>query len=376
MSESEPPRLSIALAIYRLRPRGGLEDNCLRLAAALKARGHKVTIFTAVDGEAPGLERIILPRAASKWSNHKRMKAFAEDARKAIAAGGFDRSMAFQMMPGFDLVFLADNMRGDPKASLWQRMSGRYRTFAALERRVFAPGSPTRVIGLSNAQMAPFEAVYRSAPGQIRIAPPTLSREKYQPEARTAESRSRLRAICAISPQAPVFLALALMPQVKGLDRTIEALARISDAHILVAGVTTTDKRARAAAALADRLGVANRVHWLGYLNGGPLFEAMAASDLLAHPARTEVTGAVILEAIINGLPVVATSLCGFASHIVSANAGLTIDEPFSQSRYEAALGTVAGASASLSGNGILYGQRENLFNGLDMICGWIETGR
>ena len=373
MSSTTPKSLSIAFAIYRLHPRGGLEDNCLRIAEELRARGHKVTIFTAIDAPEAGVDVIPLPKATTHRTNHTRMQTFACDAGAAVRQVRFDRSVAFQTMPGFDFLFLADNIRNDIAAPLWRRISSRYRTFAALETQVFSPSSRTRVIGLSSQQMRPFETLYRPAAGRIRIAPPTVSRQKHHPESRTAENRASLRNALGIDAAAPVWLSLSLMPKVKGLDRTVEALGLIKDAHLLVVGVGASDKKARQIVAQAKRLKVDNRIHWLGFLSGDQLFRAMATSDVLAHPARTEVTGAVILEALINGLPVVATGLCGFAHHVAEAKAGQIISDPFDLAAYTNALRNVCDNTAILSANAIAYGNTAPVFQGVKTICDWIE---
>ncbi len=367
--------LSIALAIYRLHPRGGLEDNCIRIAEELMSRGHKVKIFTTTDAPSPGVNTVCLPEALRQRTNHKRMQTFARNARQAVQQGRFDRSMTFQTMPGFDVLFLADNIRNNPSAPFWRKISSRYRTFAALESETFSPQSHTRIIGLSSQQMRPFEALYQPATNRIRIAPPTVSRNKHHPESRTSETRATLRQTLGIDAQAPVWLSLALMPKVKGLDRTVEALATCKDAHLLIGGIDAHDKKARQTVAQAKRLNVEDRLHWLGYLSGDNLFSAMAASDVLSHPARTEVTGAVILESLINGLPVVATDLCGFAHHVVEANAGRIISEPFSMERYVDALQDVHQNVATLSAHGIEYGNTAALFDGVSAVCDWIEQG-
>ena len=56
----------------------------------------------------------------------------------------------------------------------------------------------------------------------------------------------------------------------------------------------------------------------------------MAAADLLVHPARYDTAGTVILEGIVNGLPVITTAACGYARHVEAANAGSVLKEPFS----------------------------------------------
>ena len=64
-------------------------------------------------------------------------------------------------------------------------------------------------------------------------------------------------------------------------------------------------------------LGLADRISFLGHREDIP--ELMAAADLLVHPARHDTTGTVILEAVVNGLPVITTSTCGYAHHVEAA---------------------------------------------------------
>ena len=98
-------------------------------------------------------------------------------------------------------------------------------------------------------------------------------------------------------------------------------------------------------------------------------------ADLLAHPARVDVTGAVILEAVINGLPVVATDCCGFAPHVVRSGAGKVIRTPFDAEGFAAALVAVGGPeNTALSANGIEYGQSPELYSGLAVACDLIEA--
>ncbi|MCF3802709.1 glycosyltransferase, partial [Salmonella enterica subsp. enterica serovar Weltevreden] len=59
--------------------------------------------------------------------------------------------------------------------------------------------------------------------------------------------------------------------------------------------------------------------------------ELMAAADLLLHPSYQEASGIVLLEAITSGLPVLTTSVCGYAHYFVDANCGEAMPEPFRQ---------------------------------------------
>lgn len=57
----------------------------------------------------------------------------------------------------------------------------------------------------------------------------------------------------------------------------------------------------------------------------------MSAADLLLHPAVQEAAGIVLLEAIVAGLPVLTTEVCGYAHYINAAQCGVVIPEPFAQ---------------------------------------------
>jgi UDP-glucose:(heptosyl)LPS alpha-1,3-glucosyltransferase len=374
-SKSPTPSLEICLAIYRLAPRGGLEDNCLRIAEELEVRGHKVTFLVAGDAPALPMKVVRLTEGANSGSNHDRVLSFAKQAAKAVADARYDRSVAFQTMPGFDFLFLADKIRNNPQTPWWKRITPRFRTYAKLEAECFSKESPTRLIGLAESQVAPFRLRYNINPAKVYLAPPTLSPQKQNAAGRSRPARLALRKQLGIPADADVWLTLVISPKTKGLDRNIEALARSENSHLLIGGIGQSDKSSQAIRKLAKRLNVEHRVHWLGYLSNESFFSALDASDVLAHPARTEVTGSVILEAMINGLPVVATSHCGFAPYIVAAKAGLTIDEPFDVEIYKTALQQVCRNGQSYSDNGIAFGKSVRLFDGTSKVCDWIEAG-
>jgi UDP-glucose:(heptosyl)LPS alpha-1,3-glucosyltransferase len=93
----------------------------------------------------------------------------------------------------------------------------------------------------------------------------------------------------------------------------------------------------------------------------------MSAADLLVHPTRLDVTGQVVLEAVVNGLPAVTSELCGFATHVREAGAGIVLSEPYKQTEFEDALRTAMSPTrlASFSQNGIHYGMHRLAIIGL-----------
>lgn len=363
------------MAIYRLTPRGGLEDNCLRVAQALVERGHRPVIFTAEPDALPGIEVRPIPEATLPVSNHRRMETLARLAVEAINAGNFDRSIAFQMMPGTGYVFLADPIRRARGHNSWKWLTSRYHVYKSLEARTLGPESKSKIIGLSERQMQAFVQRYDLPPDRFRIAPPTLNKAKIHPDVRNSETRAGIRRKLGISPGAPVLMAAALHAWTKGLDRTIAALEQLPDAVLLVAGMEKSGSTAADIVRQAGSSGLIDRIRFLGFLEPGELLETMSAADVLAHPARRDVTGAVILESIVNGLPVVATDVCGFSAHIEGSGAGVVLPEPFSKRAYVNALQHVIAGSRTMSENGIVYGNNPWLSSGIDQVCDWIENG-
>jgi len=103
----------------------------------------------------------------------------------------------------------------------------------------------------------------------------------------------------------------------KGQHVAVEALTRLPDAHLMVVGDALFGEEEYRAElrAQAIRLGVAARVHWLGFREDIP--ELMGASDIVLHTSvAPEPFGRVIVEAMLARRPVVAT-LGGGAEEIV-----------------------------------------------------------
>ncbi|MEJ0064582.1 MAG: glycosyltransferase family 4 protein [Caulobacteraceae bacterium] len=360
MTASSAPR-RIVLAIFRLAPAGGLEQHALRLADILVRCGCEVTMITtrAPAASPPGVEIELV--AARGRTNHGRLAAFAEDAAGAIA-GRFDRSVAFHAIPGFDAIFCADPSRAAPTGP--RRWLPRYRTYAELERRALADGAGP-VLMLSSAQLDAFAANHPDARPRLRLLPPTVDRLRADPNAAKPEVKAAARWSLALG-AGPVWLWLGLQPHTKGLDRVLRALPAAQGARLLVCGLDPASRGGADALRLATRLGVENRVRWLGFVDDPGLAEAMAAADLLAHPSRADVTGTVILEALASGLPVVTTAVCGYGEHIVAANAGLVLPEPFQAADLDRALAQTPETLARWSANALAYAGLDELYSGLE----------
>ena len=357
--------MNIALAIVSIFAGGGLQRDCLAIAARLAARGHKVTLFAENRrGELPDHTTIeLLPNRA--WTNHGRDARFADDV-VGRCSGRFDRLVGFGKLKGLDLLYCADPCIAARTPSPVARLTGRRRTMVDLEAASFAPGATTKCLLLSENQLREFHVAWSTEPARLILLPPTIDRTRRQPERRASVARESMRSQLGLRPDQWVWLAIATQPRVKGLDRAVEALKGFPAARLLIAGIAADSRHGRSLQRWARHIGAADRIELLGLRHDIP--QLMAAADLLVHPARYDTTGTVILEAVVNGLPVVTTDVCGYAPHVAAADAGVVIREPFRQSALIEALAQAQSAERRLSWsrNGAAYGERADLYSGLD----------
>ena len=92
------------------------------------------------------------------------------------------------------------------------------------------------------------------------------------------------------------------------------------------------------------------------------------------HPARSEAAGIVLLEALVAGLPVVVSAVCGYAHHIDAASAGLVLPEPFRQNSLHNAMARMLDGEFrdKCRDSGLAHARREDLYSlhstGADLI--------
>ena len=237
------------------------------------------------------------------------------------------------------------------------------RALCVLEAACFASGANTRIIALSPSQIEGYRRAWGTEPQRVLLLPPNIERE-------------RRRAALGLKAEDWCWLAIGRQPRTKGFDRAIAALPAFPTARLFVIGLAHSEPAAGPVFKLARSLQVEDRVKFLGFADE-EIPALMAAADLLIHPARNETTGTVILEAIVNGLPVVTTAVCGYAAHVRDADAGVVVPEPFAQARLLAALGDARdhGRASEWSTNGMRYGERPELYSGLETAADIILRG-
>jgi len=115
-------------------------------------------------------------------------------------------------------------------------------------------------------------------------------------------------------PDKPLILFMGRLNLIKGPDLLLQAFAsvtdRIPDCHLVFAG---PDEGMQAGLVeYAQQNGIADRVHFLGFVGGYDKVAAYRLATLLVVPSRQEAMSIVALEAGICGTPVLLTDQCGF----------------------------------------------------------------
>ncbi|HJP98336.1 MAG TPA: glycosyltransferase family 4 protein [Rhodanobacteraceae bacterium] len=138
-----------------------------------------------------------------------------------------------------------------------------------------------------------------------------------------------------------VWLAVGNLVELKGVHVTLAALARLQDVTLLIAGQGPEETRLRQ---LAEQLGVAARVRFLGTIPHAGLCEYYNAADALVLASSREGMPNVVLESLACGTPVVAAPFDGVtelvdvpeAGEIASERSGEAIASAWSRLRERA----------------------------------------
>ncbi|MFH1215307.1 MAG: glycosyltransferase family 4 protein [Pseudomonadota bacterium] len=370
--------MKLAICLFNYFPFGGLERNFLKISQECLARGHAVDVYTMRwQGEKPdGINiRELAPRG---MSNHGQAAHFAAEVAKCLAGQHHDLVLGFNRMPGLDLYYAADVCyvaRIQQQRSFLTKLTPRYRTFATFERSVFAPGAQTEIIMLSEKEKSIYQSIYGTPDDRFHLVPPGVNKGHIRSFINQA-NREKIRTQLGLVPQDNFLLMIGSHFHTKGVDRSINSLAALPPAlknstHIFVIG----KGKEKPYLQQAQKLGIAANVHFLGTRENVPLF--LAGADFVLQPSRTENTGNAIVEALVAGVPVMATDTCGYAMHVERAGAGRIIPcSPFNQDNMNTLLREMllSPKKKQWQQQALAYADTTDLYNRFKVIADLIET--
>jgi glycosyltransferase involved in cell wall biosynthesis len=119
---------------------------------------------------------------------------------------------------------------------------------------------------------------------------------------------------------APVVLALARLHWKKGIDTLLDAVVDLPGVFVWIAGAGPLESELKQR---AERLGVSDRVRFLGWRNDRSAL--LAACDAVAFPSRYEPFGTVTVEAWAAGKPLVVTDAAGPAATVTAEHDAILV---------------------------------------------------
>ncbi len=325
--------MQLAFVLYKYFPYGGLQRDFMRIALECQQRGHAIRVYTPIwEGEVPsGFDVRVAPVKA--LFNHRRNEKFTAWLAADLAGDPVDRVVGFNKMPGLDVYYAADGCYEDKAQTLRNpiyKRWGRYKHFADYERAVFSAQSNTEILMISEVQQPLFIQHYHTPRQRFHLLPPGIAQDRRAP-ANAAEIRREFRREFQLQDEDLLLVQIGSGFKTKGLDRSLKALAALPrelKKRTRLIAIGQDDPRSFQLQAKA--LGLSEQVQILKGRSDIPRF--LLGADLLIHPAYNENTGTVLLEALVSGLPVLVTDVCGYAHYIAEADCGRVLPSPFEQS--------------------------------------------
>jgi glycosyltransferase involved in cell wall biosynthesis len=305
------------------------------LCRALAARGHAVTVFTTdVDtgGAVPvgqpvpldGVEVWYFPVAAPRRLYRAPAMAVALAARlrevdlvhlhsvflwptAAAARAAVRAGVPYLLAPRGMLVRDLLRRRGRLRKALWIRL---------VERRTLARAAGFHATSTLEAEQA--------AELGLRLPPVFVVPNGVEPEIWGGEEAALAPPVRAVLQREPFLLFLGRLSWKKGLDRLVAALAHVPGATLALAG---PDEQCRSQLERqARKLGVADRVVFLGPVDGEDRAALLHRATALVLPSYSENFGNAVLEAMAAGRPVVVTQEVGLAAPVEQSGAGVVVE--------------------------------------------------
>ena len=316
VQHSRRPR--VVLAIESSGP-GGAEHTLLHLAIGLRERGIDPIVATLRPGwltqraddadvetwivpQSPGWSIGWIPRFAQRLARERITLLHGHEFAMSCYAGAAARLVRVPSLV---------TLHGRHWVASRRLRAFAYRGPAAAGARITAvsddlAGFLAGVSGLPRTTVAVIE-------NGIPIAP---ARDPREVAALRIEMRSRL----GLDAHTPLLVAVGNLYPVKDHASLVRALAGLEGVHVAIAG--RGDEQARLES-LASELGVAARLHLLGLRDDVERW--LAAADVFVHPSRSEEMPLAILEAMAEGLPIVATRVGGVPDAVIDGETGLLV---------------------------------------------------
>ncbi|NQY25709.1 MAG: glycosyltransferase family 4 protein [Piscirickettsiaceae bacterium] len=369
--------MKLAVCLYKFFPFGGLARDFLRIMTICRSRGYEIDVFVMEwQGDIPdGFNVHVIPTRA--WTNHGKVASFIAQVSPQLTENDYDLVIGFNKIPNLDLYYAADPCYLDrvksQKYYFLHKLSRRFKFYASNERAVFGYQSTTVSLMISDVQQALFKKNYHTSDDRLLMLPPGIDPGRKRPD-NWLKIRDEFR-LKWLKNDEKIILMVGTGFKTKGVDRAIRGLAlvpkqQLKNIQLFIVG----DGDPSSYLKLAKQLSVQDHVRFFGGRSDIPDF--LFGADMLLHPARKDNTGTVILEAIVAGLPILVTDVCGYAKHVTKSETGLVVSSPFDIDAFGKQLTQMlqSDGSEKWSENGLAYAESEDLYSMPEKVADIIDN--
>ena len=328
-------QMKIALVIkhYSLY-QGGAERYAVDQSRALVDEGHEVHIL-ANRYEPHGPNKIhfhpVSMRSKPSWL---RVILFSQNARRIIEKEHFDVVYALTQIYPQDMYLTGGGVYRHwmhvryPFAPLrWIAYLSRpiHLVNVYLESRIYDEKNNKIIVANSLLCKRHAEEYWGVPSNRIRVIYHGVDHDIFNPQNATAE-RDETRQALGIKEDTPVILFVSNNWKRKGLSALLRAVGLIEspkapfDLAVVGRGNPKSYKK------LADKLGLSERVHFIGHTND--ILRYFGIADLVVLPTLYDSFGNVCIEAMACGVPVITSGSSGVSELIRAGENGYVLDDP------------------------------------------------
>jgi glycosyltransferase involved in cell wall biosynthesis len=327
-TDAQAASCDVTIVAHDIGAVGGMEHALAELILGLRRRGDRVTVIARTCDLPPdaGVEfhRVRGPSRpvllAYPWFMLAGSLAVRRWRRGVVQTTG---AIVLNRVDVIAVHFCQQAGRVTPS-----RSSAVFRAHSFLVRRLvrlaerlsFSANRPATFVGVSEGVADEVRSHYPRVARRVISIPNGVDTEVFAPGIRQDEARA-LRRKLGVGDGRLVAAFVGSEWERKGLEALLRALPLASDWDAVVAGGGDRKRYEE----LADSLGVADRVHWLGVSRDVQLVYELA--DALVFPSSYEAFSLVTLEAAASGLPILATPVNGIRELIADGESGFVISQ-------------------------------------------------
>jgi glycosyltransferase involved in cell wall biosynthesis len=290
--------------------RRGAQVFATELHRSLRRRRQDVRTVALEPGTRPELDVPVLGASSRRPSTLRRLRTEASRVDVVVAHGS-------STLPAASVAML-----GLPTPFVYRQISDSLFWANTRPRRLRVRGELHRarlVVALWEGAARVLREHFGVREAKLRIVPNGVRVSAWRPA--TEDQRRDARLELGLRPDVPVVVFVGALTLEKGTDLAVEAVGRLDEAQLVVVGSGPEEQRIR------ELINARLPARAVMLASTSRLLGIYAAADVLICPSRSESMPAVVIEAGLCGVPVVATAVGGLAHMIEPGRTGELVPE-------------------------------------------------